>query len=256
MENKKIVLLVGKGQSSNIVFHALNTRFNVHSVIMEEKESKTVLIKRRIKKLGMLQVTGQIMFQLAIVPLLNLLSKKETAQFLDDHKLPDTDIPVNKIMHVASINESVVAETIATIQPAVIVVNGTRIISKKILAAINCPCINTHAGITPMYRGVHGAYWALVNKDPEHCGVTVHLVDTGIDTGAVLYQSLISVDKEDTFVTYPVKQLAAGIPILIQAIEDALNEKLITTKPNGKSELWYHPAIWQYVYNRFKKNVK
>ena len=40
-----------------------------------------------------------------------------------------------------------------------------------------------HAGITPQYRGVHGGYWAVVNNDPEHCGVTIHFVDKGIDTG-------------------------------------------------------------------------
>jgi methionyl-tRNA formyltransferase len=43
-----------------------------------------------------------------------------------------------------------------------------------------------HAGITPRYRGTHGGYWVLLNNDPGHCGVTIHLVDPGIDTGSIV----------------------------------------------------------------------
>ena len=60
-------------------------------------------------------------------------------------------------------------------------VNGTRIISSRVLDSIGCPIINTHAGITPRYRGVHGGYWALAEGHPEEVGTTVHLVDKGIE---------------------------------------------------------------------------
>lgn len=256
MENKIVVFLAGKGSSSNIVFHALNEKFNIQSVILEEKESKKVFLKRRIKKLGIIKVAGQVLFQFCIIPILNFVSKEEIARLLTLHSLQDKEIPTTKLLNVSSINQSSVAETLARIQPDVIVVNGTRIISKKILANIKCPIINTHAGITPMYRGVHGAYWALVNKDLEHCGVTVHLVDAGIDTGDIIYQSLITIDKSDTFVTYPVKQMAKGIPILIQAIDNALSGNLKTTRHSGKSGLWYHPTIWQYLYNLLVRKIK
>jgi folate-dependent phosphoribosylglycinamide formyltransferase PurN len=256
MENKKIILIAGKGFSTNIVFHALNRRFNVDTVIIEEKESKYFFIKRRIKKLGILTVFGQIMFQFLIVPLLNITSKKQIYKILADNNLQDCEIPQAKIMNVKSINHKSVADVLISKQPAVIVVNGTRIISRKILTAIKSPFINTHAGITPMYRGVHGAYWALVNNDEENCGVTIHLVDPGIDTGEVIYQSAIKVNKKDTFISYPLKQLAAGIPLLMQSIDDSLNGELKTTQSVGKSELWYHPTIWQYLYFFIKKKVR
>jgi folate-dependent phosphoribosylglycinamide formyltransferase PurN len=69
------------------------------------------------------------------------------------------------------------------INPDLVIVNGTRIISKKVLSSINSKFVNIHVGITPKYRGVHGTYWALVNNDVENSGVTVHFVDEGIDTG-------------------------------------------------------------------------
>jgi protein-tyrosine phosphatase len=70
MNNKKLLFIAGKGLSSQIVLNALHKSFGVNAAIFEEKENTKTFLKRRIKKLGYLQVAGQIMFQLVIVPLL------------------------------------------------------------------------------------------------------------------------------------------------------------------------------------------
>jgi len=70
--------------------------------------------------------------------------------------------------------------------PDVVVVNGTRIIAEKVLHSVPATFLNTHSGITPLYRGAHGGYWALVKKDRANCGVTIHVVDAGIDTGGIV----------------------------------------------------------------------
>ncbi|MFT4646131.1 MAG: folate-dependent phosphoribosylglycinamide formyltransferase PurN, partial [Planctomycetota bacterium] len=41
----------------------------------------------------------------------------------------------------------------------VIIVNGTRIISSKVLESMPALFINIHTGVTLQYGGVHGAYW-------------------------------------------------------------------------------------------------
>ena len=50
-------------------------------------------------------------------------------------------------------------------------INGTRIISKATLGCVPAVFINTHVGITPTYRGVHGGYWSLVEGERARCGV-------------------------------------------------------------------------------------
>ena len=60
---------------------------------------------------------------------------------------------------------------------------------------------------------MHGGYWALVSGHPEACGVTVHLVDEGIDSGGILAQSVITPGPADCFVTYPLMQLGVGLPV-------------------------------------------
>jgi len=128
------------------------------------------------------------------------------------------------------------------------VVNGTRIISKKVLSSVACPFLNTHAGITPLYRGVHGGFWALANNDAAHCGASVHVVDAGIDTGGIVAQAMIYPTTADNFATYPLLQLAAGLPLLAQAVDDVLAGRLqIRPAPAGPSRLWSHPTLSQYL---------
>jgi methionyl-tRNA formyltransferase len=256
MGNKKIVLLASRGYSTNMVYNALEKTYGIVTVILEEKEPLKVFLKRRIKKLGIITVLGQIMFQLFIVKTLTLISKKRVDKIIEENELDITEIHQNKISAVTSINSPKTIEIIETLQPDLIVVNGTRIISKKVLNAVKCRLINTHVGITPAYRGVHGAYWALVNNDAKNAGVTVHFVDAGIDTGGIIAQANIQITKDDNFITYPVKQLAEGILILNKAISKYFDDSIIVEPEKGNSQLYYHPTIWQYLYNLIKKGVK
>ena len=149
---------------------------------------------------------------------------------LSENSLNTNEVPLTAIKNVSSINSNEVKKMLQAIQPDVVIVNGTRIISKNILRSVTCPVINTHAGITPKYRGVHGGYWALAHNDKLNCGVTIHLVDQGIDTGSILYQDIIEISKIDNFITYPYLQIARAVPLLHKAISDALQNKLVTFK--------------------------
>jgi methionyl-tRNA formyltransferase len=132
--------------------------------------------------------------------------------------------------------------------PDVVVLAGTRILGKRILSSVPCPIVNIHAGITPLYRGVHGAYWALVDRRPDLCGVTVHRVDEGIDTGNVLAQVLIDPTKEDNFASYPWLQMGAGLTLLTALLPRiAAGENIKFIPLSSQSKLRHHPTIWGYL---------
>lgn len=256
--NKKIVLLGGKDIYTQYIFNALNPTLKFDAVILEDKIDTKIFLKNRAKKLGWFTVIGQVAFQILVVPILKWRSNKRLTTLITSYKLDETAIPSNLLRSVSSVNDSETIQLLQSIQPDLVVVNGTRIISKKVLESVQCYFINTHAGITPKYRGVHGAYWALVKGDKANCGVTVHLVDKGIDTGGVLSQSLITVNSEDNFVTYPVLQLGAGIALLKQTIQDFIEEGKLTQKKLDvqESNLFYHPTLFSYFYMRFTKGIK
>jgi methionyl-tRNA formyltransferase len=255
MNKRKLVILAGKGTSTAILYNSLKNEYDVAAVILEEPVDRKQFIKKRIRKLGAWHVFGQILFQFSIAKYLQFTSVKRKKEILRKYDLEDTPLPKNKVINIKTINDSRCKDLLKDLKPELVIVNGTRIISKDILNSIPERFINIHAGITPKYRNVHGAYWAIVNDDLENCGVTVHLVDAGIDTGNIIYQQTIKVTKKDNFSTYPILQLAEGIIILKKAIDDIFSNHLQFRKNNLESKMWYHPSFWQYLYYRsvFKK---
>jgi methionyl-tRNA formyltransferase len=182
-----------------------------------------------------------------------MTSKAKVKHILKSLNLDISPMPEEKIKRVSSVNGEDFKTLIHTLQTDLVIVNGTRIISSEVLRLIKSPLINVHVGITPLYRGVHGAYWALVNNDNKNCGVTIHAIDSGIDTGGILKQGDISPTANDNFITYPYLQFHKAIMLIKTIIPDCLNGHInYLAAPQGRSQLWYHPTIWQYLKFRFK----
>lgn len=254
--DKKIVILAGKGSSTLFMLNGIKDKYQIHKVIIEQPVNKKLFLKRRIKKLGLKTVFGQILFQIFCVKFLNITSKSRVHKIKADNNLSDKAVPDEILIEVPSVNSNECENLLQKLNPDIIIVNGTRIISKKTLNCIDATFLNTHAGITPKYRGVHGAYWALVNNDINNCGVTVHLVDAGIDTGGILYQKKINILDNDNFTTYPYLQIAEGIKLMSKAIDDIINNRISIKDKHSKSKLWSHPTIWKYLWLRIKKGIK
>ena len=250
MNKIRVVLLAGDGESTKLMFNGIKDEFFVERVIIENSKSKVQLIRRRIVTLGAFKVLGQVFFWL------QKQSKKRIVEIKQDKKLSDKKIDNDLVLKVDTVNSKEVVNILQKINPDVVVVNGTRIISDKILNSIGAEFINTHTGITPKYRGVHGGYWALTECDKENCGVTVHLVDSGIDTGGILYQETIDISKSDTFNTYPYLQMSLAIPLMKRAIKNVASQSYKIQANNTPSKLWTHPTILEYFKYRYLHGVK
>jgi methionyl-tRNA formyltransferase len=137
------------------------------------------------------------------------------------------------------------------------VVSQTRIVSRKILESIPAIFINVHTGILPQYRGNHGAYWALASGDEQNCGVSVHVVDAGVDTGPVIAEARIHPSPSDNYTTYEWLQLEAALPLLLRAVQDAVNGDLASyRKPSDlPSRHYYHPTLWAYCSTAVRRGV-
>ena len=254
-ENKEnIVLLCSNGDSTRAVYQALKERFGDVTVIMEEDVPRNLFLKRRLKKLGFFPVFGQVLFMAAVLPVLRNLSRKRIDELKKELKVSE----IENAVHIDSVNTESGREELRKVNPKVVVVNGTRIIGKETLQCVDAKFINMHAGITPLYRGVHGGYWALAENKPNLVGTTVHFVDTGIDTGNIIGQVSFEAAKNDNFVTYPYLHTKAGISLLVKTVELALAENLNLEErePSLPSKLRYHPTIWEYFYYLIKYGVR
>ena len=253
MNNDRLILLAQAGTATNILFHAINSTWPFCQVIIEEPEPKKKFIQRRIHRLGYTAVAGQLAFTMFQRLYLRPRSASRRRQIMADYKFSSDPIPKELITRVKSCNSQECRDLLSKINPSLILINGTRIISKRTIHSGGCALVNIHAGITPKYRGVHGGYWALRNKEPELCGVSLHVIDEGIDTGAVIDQAIITPSTRDSFLTYPLLQLGEGIRLL-RAHLPCLLGGTIKTKPalTQQSALWYHPTLWSYLTHNVK----
>ncbi|QDT12272.1 formyl transferase [Planctomycetes bacterium K23_9] len=253
-----IVLLCGDGESSRAVYHALAGKFGSMSVVMEQGPSRMKMYRRRCKTLGWRVVFGQLCFLLGIVPWMKRCSFKRSRELQDLYQLDITSIPTESVDRVASVNAEDCRQLLARLQPKVVVVNGTRIIGKKTLGCCDATFINTHHGITPTYRGVHGGYWALAEGKPEDVGSTIHLVDEGIDTGGAIRYVHFEIAPNDNFTTYPIHHIGTAIPKIAETVQAILaGQELPREDSSGRRTcLRSHPTVFQYLYYRFSKSVK
>lgn len=66
------------------------------------------------------------------------------------------------------------------------------ILPKSLLNVATARMINLHISYLPYNRGAHPGFWCFYDGTP--CGVTIHEVDEGLDTGPVLVQQLVDID--------------------------------------------------------------
>ncbi len=251
-QKTKLVLLCSDNPTTWIIYNRLVQEFGPFPVLIEPHVSRQALLRNRMRKLGLLAALSQVAFVIIIRPLLNFAGKPRIAKICRQQGLERTRPMSSHIIPIDSVNGAACEAFLREAKADVIIVNGTRIIRPRILAATGAPFINIHQGITPQYRGAHGAYWALLHNDDAHCGVTVHLVDEGIDTGGIIAQAIIEPKPADSFVTYAYLQTAAALPLLLAAIKNTLAGSLETQTHQGPSRLWYHPGFFGYIFGRLR----
>jgi methionyl-tRNA formyltransferase len=72
------------------------------------------------------------------------------------------------------------------------------ILTKSVIDQLACPIFNLHISYLPYNRGAHPNFWSFFDNTPA--GVTIHLIDEGIDTGPIVYQRYVKfTNEEETF---------------------------------------------------------
>lgn len=98
----------------------------------------------------------------------------------------------------SDVNSPETIETIRSFEPTMLLsVYYTQIFRRALIESVHGPCINLHPSLLPKHRGVAPLIWAIVDGD-NATGATAHLIDRGIDTGAVLLQRRLPIHPDDT----------------------------------------------------------
>ncbi|QDZ40187.1 methionyl-tRNA formyltransferase [Euhalothece natronophila Z-M001] len=121
-----------------------------------------------------------------------------------------------------------------------------QILSAEILEMPRLGCINVHGSILPQYRGAAPIQWSLYNGEAE-VGVTTMLMDTGMDTGAMLLTASTPVSLLDNAETVGERLANIGGELLVTTLWQ-WDQGNIEATPQNEAEATYAPLIGKQDY--------
>lgn len=107
---------------------------------------------------------------------------------------------------------------------------------------------NLHASLLPQYRGAAPINWAIINGEIE-TGVTTFLLTHEIDTGKIIYQERVPIDKNDDAEVIHDRLMAVGSKLVLNTVDAFLNNTVESTPQNeyftDEKELKLAPKIFR-----------
>jgi len=121
--------------------------------------------------------------------------------------------------HVTDVNDPSVFRRLTEREFDVLVsVAATQKFEPDLLATPNRCAVNVHSSLLPEYRGVSPSFWTLLRGE-DRTGITVHYMDEGLDTGAVIAQEPLPIREGDTLHSLNARVAERGSEVLLDALE-------------------------------------
>jgi methionyl-tRNA formyltransferase len=140
-----------------------------------------------------------------------------------------------EIIQPDSLKAAGTVEKLASFAPDLIVVAAFgQILPREVLALPKFGCINVHPSLLPRYRGASPVATAILQGD-EITGVTIMLLDIGMDTGPILSQKDVSISADDTTGSLTAKLAQVGAQLLKETLSLWIDGRI---KPQPQEESW------------------
>ena len=114
-------------------------------------------------------------------------------------------------------------------------------LKKDVYSVPTIGTVNVHPSLLPKYRGPNPYIQAILHGETE-TGVTLHLVDEGFDTGAILAQEKVKIADSDTSKEVREKSVRVARKLVSELISD-LNNKVIPPIKQSEKYATYFPNI-------------
>lgn len=147
------------------------------------------------------------------------------------------NIPVWKVRQLSS-PESI--KTLTAYQPDMICVACfSKRIPRDVLDIPRLGCLNVHPSLLPANRGPEPLFWTF-REGNEQTGVTIHLMDEGLDSGAIVAQETIAIPDGISYSDLEGKCAELGGKLLAKSVWELYNgTSILVTQDEMKSS--YHP---------------
>ncbi len=137
------------------------------------------------------------------------------------------------VVQPVSLKESSTIERLASFMPDLVVVAAFgQILPPEVLALPKFGCINVHPSLLPRYRGPSPVATAILQGD-DVTGVSIMLLDAGMDTGPILSQKEVPILAEDTTGSLSSRLAQIGAQLLLETLPLWLDGRI---KPQAQDE--------------------
>ena len=131
--------------------------------------------------------------------------------------------------------------------PDLIITCGFSIIlPESVITLPRIGCINVHTALLPRHRGPNPCAWVVLNGDTES-GVTIHVTESGIDTGAILAQGQFTVTSTESSMDVYLGSCAMTADMIVEVVDDIARHGFEHAVAQSDEGACYDPKIEESV---------
>lgn len=183
--------------------------------------------------------------KLGMKSLVELVANGYKVEYIMTHKelcndSVDTYAIQNKITYTyrdARKYEDELYRIIKEIQPLYLVSVNYRYIIPKRIFSIPKYAINIHGSLLPKYRGRTPHVWSIINGE-KISGITSHIIEETVDTGDIIEQITVDIDKNDTGYSLLQKYENLYPELLIKSLESLEKDKVLIKQNNNEASYY------------------
>lgn len=172
------LLTIGSGPIAYEAFKTLDKYSNLRCVIFSRKK-RTMPLWKKVKDYGLWYALQNIISRFTFFTFRYIINKNKL-----------TSRNINFAVWDSPDSAHYIAKHLAQYNVDVVIVCGFQYIIKDFFIDKFKYCINIHPSFLPLYRGPEPIMWGLLRKD-ETYGISMHLIDSGIDTGDIICQTSV-----------------------------------------------------------------
>jgi methionyl-tRNA formyltransferase len=140
-------------------------------------------------------------------------------------------------------------ERLSAKAPDVIINQSQFIIKKELLSVAPLGMLNRHNALLPKNRGRLTPFWVLYRQERE-TGVSIHFVDEGLDSGAIVVQKRFPVEPGETFRSLVRKNYVCAPKAMLEALKKIdRGDRDFLENPDSKATYNTIPTLaeaWNY----------
>lgn len=123
------------------------------------------------------------------------------------------------VLQPASVKDPSFLEALDAARPDLVVVAAFgQILPKAVLDFPPLGCLNIHPSLLPAYRGAAPINWSIIRGEKQ-TGVTIMLMDEGMDSGDILTQEQTPIGKTETYGELHDRLALQGAALLVKTID-------------------------------------